>query len=654
MPIVSSGDSTNTTPVAWLYGSDNWTAAVVVLCAQWAAVIVHLAAHSGALIRLSSLSSAKATSKRRAPLQVFVHKSLNWSMALHPLGTVVSPSTLFPPLSIIAILLAFSLGTNLDAITTSDTGHQRIGRFAVAYLSITLSLPTRNSIITTALNVPFHVTLTWHTWIGSAAVLLAVTHAGAYFNHWLYISITVQGWVQTSLSNDLIRNQYGLGAVCLLAFMFLSSLYPVRRYFYHIFHVLHILCGPIALALIYLHSPTTSLPYLTAPLAFYIVDKLLRLIKSVRRVRVLDLATSKNESGVVTTFMSVCAPPLCHHHGFRAGQFVFVNVPEINSIKWHPVSLASSPNRLDTSSTQRQSEPTCCAPSASDDLPVVASLGKRAHKLYCGCTLVFSGRGPFAKALSSAVTERLLYPELPSLIINLDGPYGTSLAQSFIHDRMIRVYLAGGVGVTPILSMILANTRSVRETAGIGATETAEDRVQLSPVPLAPQAMYFVWSVRHLRDVEWALSEVRACAAAGAHVAIHVTRETSVKDSEAARADAMEEEVGEDGRASFDSEALLASWLDSRRARPGGQGDISIFGLAAGQVKGVSVVFGKRPDFGAILQDVKSVADAKAVARDCAVVVSGPCRLVSDVKRSAWRESDTTCLFHVFTESFEL
>ncbi|TPX76652.1 hypothetical protein CcCBS67573_g02064 [Chytriomyces confervae] len=637
-------------PVAWLLGSDNLRAALVLAACQAALIAVHLLA-TAILPRFAVRSTAGV---RHSASSVVFHKLANWRMASSLAMTAQSAKPTSTPskiasmassliciqsVSIVTLLLVFSLGTALDPNVTSDVGHQRMGRFAVVYAALALALPTRNSLLATVLlNTSFKDALKWHIWTASAAVILALVHSISYFILWMQ-----SNHVEASLSSTQIRNRYGLAASSLMLLVFLSSLYPVRRYAYQLFYTLHILTIPIVLTLVYLHTPTTALPYLTGPLALYIVDKGIRLMKSTRRVKVLAVESLHDAADAAsTTMLTVCIPPLCQHGGFKPGQFVFVNIPEISSTKWHPVSLSShSPTLTNTESVSK-----CCSEST-----------KLSQEHPCtGCRIVFSGRGPFPRALNAIASSRLLCnpDSLSPLLMHMDGPYGHSHAHSYFsrNSAGAYMYIAGGIGVTPVLSLLLSN---VSPTQASGCCHSPDDASPAKVVPNKHQERILVWSVKCLRHAGWAIDDLLACAHAGVSVLIHVTAEeqdsgsVTTLEQQQQEGNGSDENLDTEAGLSREDDALLSGWMGQQTHSD------ALADVANGLVPRVRVVFGKRPEYGRLFTELKQRRYASAqFVGDCGVIVSGPAELVSSVQWHAVQESDETCLFHVFTESFEL
>ncbi|KAF7813099.1 ferric reductase [Senna tora] len=101
---------------------------------------------------------------------------------------------------------------------------------------------------------------------------------------------------------------------------------------------------------------------------------------------------------------------------------VFLNVPSISKLQWHPFTVTSSSN-MD-----------------SDELSVaIKTQGSWSHKLY----------------------DILLSSNLDRLQVSLEGPYGPSSSHFLRHEQLILV--SGGSGITPFVSIIrdlLSQTQS--------------------------------------------------------------------------------------------------------------------------------------------------------------------------------------------------
>ncbi|KAJ3204359.1 hypothetical protein HDU67_009554, partial [Dinochytrium kinnereticum] len=267
------------------------------------------------------------------------------------------------------LILLFTLGVDLSV--NHDSGYTRFGYLALGCLAVSLVMGSgRNSVMDLAFGIGFERGLVWHRWVGVAGIGLVAMHGALYLRSWMHYSVVMDNmW-------DRTRIFHGLVASLLMFLMFLLSLPYIRRRLFSLFYFSHLTLFPLILIFINLHTPH-ALPYTVIPISLYILDRLLRFAKASRPVSVVSahvlhdgefpevgdgddefFLRGSNGGGVR---LRICAPPLCRHHGdvsvsvsaaaggvggdpsFSPGQYVFVNVPEVDGVAWHPVSIASAP-----------------------------------------------------------------------------------------------------------------------------------------------------------------------------------------------------------------------------------------------------------------------------------------------------------------------
>ncbi|KAJ3026649.1 UNVERIFIED_CONTAM: hypothetical protein HDU68_005284, partial [Siphonaria sp. JEL0065] len=433
------------TPLALIMGDSNADAAATLCGLLWLLFLVHTVL----LPKLHSLvvwQSAKRSTKH-STLAVSIHRLLLGEFRF--LGLHLTSDSATPLISIFTLLLLFSLNVSLDP-KLSDIGMQRMATLAMPLLSFSMSTALRNSPLT-LLGVSPAAALSWHRWSGVAATAILLAHGVSYWCQWVHFDFVLGNL-------GMVRNQWGLGGLCLLVLLYLTSLPIIRRKAYTIFYTLHVLVIPVLLTMTYLHAPKEALPYLSPSLGFYILDKALRLVKSQRRVKVLQLA-SFSDQHADTSLITVCAPPLCSEAGFSAGQYLFLNVPEVSTTKWHPVSFASSPIPTHPSKSSTPAAIPAILPTSASKpaLPLNCC-----QKEKCGITIVLSGPGPFCRSVNDAVAARLINTSISPLQVRVDGPYGGHGKLGLYNHIFGKfIYVAGGVGVTPILSMLMDRKHAV-------------------------------------------------------------------------------------------------------------------------------------------------------------------------------------------------
>jgi len=139
---------------------------------------------------------------------------------------------------------------------------------------------------------------------------------------------------------------------------------------------------------------------------------------------------------------------------YTAGQYIFLNVPSISALQWHPFSLTSTPREA------------------------------------AGKYLVFH-----VKALGGegSWTSRLLADASGAkdgkLQVKIDGFYGHDVASKLATPRTAIMLVGGGVGVTPLLSILSdLSARPTTRVALLWCTRTREEFLTFAPRIAAAKA----------------------------------------------------------------------------------------------------------------------------------------------------------------------
>ncbi len=87
------------------------------------------------------------------------------------------------------------------------------------------------------------------------------------------------------------------------------------------------------------HSLTQSWKYMLGGLIIYIIERIIRFIRSLRNVVIVKVVEHPSKTFEIQM----------RRKGFfaEAGQYVFINVPSVAFLEWHPFTLTSvSPTPL--------------------------------------------------------------------------------------------------------------------------------------------------------------------------------------------------------------------------------------------------------------------------------------------------------------------
>jgi len=147
----------------------------------------------------------------------------------------------------------------------------------------------------------------------------------------------------------------------------------------------------------------------------------------------------------------------------RAGQYIFLNCPEISFWQWHPFTLTSAPEE----------------DYISVHIRVVGDFTQAIAEAL-GCDLSSKAEVPEEK-----VKEQALKNVLPRIMI--DGPFG-SASEDFYKFEVV-VLVGAGIGVTPFASIL----KSIWYRRNLAKKQK----------PTRLQKVYFVWICRDFQSFEW-------------------------------------------------------------------------------------------------------------------------------------------------------
>ncbi|MFS8013626.1 putative ferric-chelate reductase (NADH) [Helianthus anomalus] len=208
-------------------------------------------------------------------------------------------------------------------------------------------------------------------------------------------------WSKTYLSNVA-----GEIAFVLAIIMWVTSIRRVRQKMFEIFFYVH----QTYLLYVFFYIIHVGVAYfcLILPGIFlFLIDRYLRFLQSQTRIRLI--AARLLPCNVIELNFSKLAGL-----EYTPTSILFVNVPSISTLQWHPFTVTSNAN----------TEP--------DMLSIVIKCeGTWSHKLY--------------KQLSGS-------PMIDSLQVSVEGPYGPAAPRFLSYENL--VLISGGSGITPFISII--------------------------------------------------------------------------------------------------------------------------------------------------------------------------------------------------------
>jgi NAD(P)H-flavin reductase len=287
-----------------------------------------------------------------------------------------------------------------DRRRLDDDGVEGSGKATTFWMALAFLTATRNSPLTFLVGIPFERQLFWHKLFAYASIGMG-----------LYHGITAgdgddrrRRLTGRRLDDDEGTATTGWVAQAALIGLGLTSLPPVRRLAFEFFYRMHWILIFLAAAYSILHHARGFLPGMIV----WLVDVGIRAILLAHCPLQTSLRVNHLGSGVV----KLSWPNSHLLTGYKAGQYVFICIPELGLFEWHPFSLSSAPHDQET-----------CVH--------IRALGDWTHKL---SALAAERNGGTVDAF-------------------IEGPYGECMVdvEGPAYSRFLLV--SGGIGVTPLQSV---------------------------------------------------------------------------------------------------------------------------------------------------------------------------------------------------------
>ena len=292
------------------------------------------------------------------------------------------------------------------------------GEMTVLTMSF-LTIPiTHNNIWESVFGVPFDRAVRYHRVLGAVTWLFVTLHMWLWQVIWIRNgTLANNSWLSTTnliiigraddpdaeihdnnFTIPIMEALWLLGSLSLTAAA-LRKFIPYEVFQYtHVFMIMFFLMS-------FIHS-FQSWYFTGGGLLLYLYDKCLRLIQSSQYIEAESLTykRSTHTTRIVVSKSQFGRP-------YQAGQYCWVNVPAISHFEWHPFTISSAPNMDQIEFT-------------------ISSMGSN----------TWTGKlGAFALD-NSEPTQ-----------IQIDGPFGRAATY---HDHEVLILVAGGIGVTPMISML--------------------------------------------------------------------------------------------------------------------------------------------------------------------------------------------------------
>ncbi|KAJ7950316.1 Ferric reduction oxidase [Quillaja saponaria] len=336
-----------------------------------------------------------------------------------PLGIVSGTELVF--LIMFIALLVWSLSTylciSLAKITPELAAHdgkkvweEKLGSTAVElglvgniWLAFLFFPVARGSSVLPLLGLTSEGSIKYHIWLGHITMTLFTAHGVCYIIYW-----AVTNQISEVLKWDNFQTSNIAGELALLSglIMWVTTIPRIRRKVFELFFYTHYLYILFIIFFIF-HVGIAYTGIMLPGFYLFLVDRYLRFLQSRRKVRLVSARVLPCETIELNFSKS-------HGLSYNPTSILFVNVPVISKLQWHPFTITSNSNL----------EP--------EKLSVVIKTeGMWSRKLY--------------QRLSSSSS-------MDHLNVSVEGPYGPVSTNFLRHDTLVMV--SGGSGITPFISII--------------------------------------------------------------------------------------------------------------------------------------------------------------------------------------------------------
>ncbi|KAL6706316.1 hypothetical protein ACN47E_005606 [Coniothyrium glycines] len=321
--------------------------------------------------------------------------------------------------------------------------------------------------------VNWDLSQSFHIKMSIAALVFATLHAiGHLAGSFVFGSrANRQGALANIVGQDQVPRSYvdyvrslpgwtGLTALGMFYLLALMSMPQIRKWSYEVFQLGHLLMFPI-IGLMMAHGTAALLQWpmfgywLAVPTLLVLLERIWRIVLGFRPI-VADLELLDEETVAITAQVP-------HHRpwDYKAGQYVFVQVPQLSRFQWHPFTVS-----------------TCI---------------KNTMQVH------IKADGDWTNALRDMATRG----QRTTIKIGLDGPFGAP-AQRF-YDYEYSMVFGAGIGVTPF-SGVLTDLQH-HELERVMSGDHSPESTSVEPKDPSPyedhRRVDFHWMVRDKNNLLW-------------------------------------------------------------------------------------------------------------------------------------------------------
>ncbi|OVA20614.1 FAD-binding 8 [Macleaya cordata] len=285
----------------------------------------------------------------------------------------------------------------------------RLGLLAEACLALLLLPVLRGMSLFRLIGIQFEASVRYHICLGTAMILFATLHGTTTFFIWgVKHQIQDEMWLWQKTGRVYLAGELTLVTGLVI---WITSLPQIRRKWFEIFYYTHHLYA-VFLVLFLLHTGDRHFYMVFSGVLLFGMDKLLRIIQSRPATCIVSARIFPSKA----VELSLSKDPRLK---YTPTSLIFLKVPSISKLQWHPFSITSS--------------------SSVDDERI---------------SVIVKGDGWWTNSLYNTILAALDSDphQVKCLPVHVEGPYGPVSTDFLRYDSLLLV--AGGIGITPFLSIL--------------------------------------------------------------------------------------------------------------------------------------------------------------------------------------------------------
>ncbi|XP_071826434.1 NADPH oxidase 5-like isoform X2 [Apostichopus japonicus] len=304
------------------------------------------------------------------------------------------------------------------------------------------------------------------------------------------------------VAGTAFQSGWMLGLILLL--MVLLSMNFVRRQgHFQVFYFSHLLYV-VFWGFLLLHGPRFW-KFFLLPASLFVYEKVMNL-ETIRTAFYGGKSYIK-EARVLTskvTHLKITRPP---NFDYEPGDYVFIRIPALAKMEWHPFTISSAPEEKETFSLHIRSAGNWTnklykfienQARINDDNVSVAVSGRR--KTTVACPNMNNNNLQEEMTQGKPMSEKL-QNELKLFEVSIEGPYGTPTRAIFRAEHA--VLIGAGIGVTPFASILQSIINRYRLSKQCCPRCEHTWTGVLPPTLMELKKVNFIWINRDHKSFEW-------------------------------------------------------------------------------------------------------------------------------------------------------